>query len=81
MEFKQIMPKSFSFMFKLFSSLVNNTTLNVCDTIIITKRNISGDAVIIKFIFNSTRTFYIGRNNKKVDSIETGPIVIAHLLP
>ena len=28
-----------------------------------------------------TRKFYIRRNNNKVDSIETGRIVIAHLLP
>ena len=27
------------------------------------------------------RKFYIRRNNNKVDSIETGRIVIAHLLP
>ena len=27
------------------------------------------------------RKFYIRRNKNKVDSIETGPIVIAHLLP
>ena len=28
-----------------------------------------------------SRKFYMRRNNNKVDSIETGPIVIAHLLP
>ena len=28
-----------------------------------------------------SRKFYIRRNNNKVDSIETGRIVIAHLLP
>ena len=28
-----------------------------------------------------TRKFYIRRNNNKVDSIEIGRIVIAHLLP
>ena len=28
-----------------------------------------------------TRKFYIRRNNNKVDSIETGPIVIAYLPP
>ena len=27
------------------------------------------------------RKFYIRRNKNKVDSIETGPIIIAHLLP
>ena len=29
----------------------------------------------------TARKFYIRRNNKKVDSIEIGRIVIAHLLP
>ena len=29
----------------------------------------------------ATRKFYIRRNNNKVDSIETGRMVIAHLLP
>ena len=28
-----------------------------------------------------TRKFYSWRNNNKVDSIETGRIIIAHLLP
>ena len=27
------------------------------------------------------KKFYIGRNNNKVDSVETGRIAIAHLLP
>ena len=31
-------------------------------------------------IFISTRKFYIKRNSHKVDSIETGSILIAHLL-
>ena len=31
--------------------------------------------------FAKTRKFYIRRNNRKVDSIERGRIVIAHLLP
>ena len=29
----------------------------------------------------NTRKFFIRRNNKKVDSTETGRIVIAHLIP
>ena len=33
------------------------------------------------FVFISSRQFYIRRNNNKVDSIETGRIVIANLLP
>ena len=31
-------------------------------------------------IFGRAKEFYIKRNNKKVDSTETGRIVIAHLL-
>ena len=31
--------------------------------------------------FIETRKFYVRRKNNKVDSIETGRIVIAHLLP
>ena len=33
-----------------------------------------------KYIFQSSK-FYIRRNNAGVDSVETGRIVIAHLLP
>ena len=32
-------------------------------------------------IYFEARKFYIRRNNNKVDSVETGRIVIAHLLP
>ena len=32
-------------------------------------------------IYAEARKFYIRRNNNKVDSIKTGRIVIAHLLP
>ena len=33
------------------------------------------------FVLVLSRKFYITRNNNKVDSTETGRIVIAHLLP
>ena len=36
---------------------------------------------LLKKSLMETRKLYIKRNNKKVDSIETGRIVIAHLLP
>ena len=39
-----------------------------------------GENLFIKSC-NLSRKFYIRRNNNKVDSIETGPIVTAHLLP
>ena len=44
----------------------------------------SGRLTLIKksiLILVEPRKFYIRRNNNKIDSTETGRIVIAHLLP
>ena len=40
-----------------------------------------GRVAIIFFELGVARKFYVRRDNKKADSIETGCIVIAHLLP
>ena len=37
--------------------------------------------LIFDWRYELSRKLYIRRNNKKVDSVETGHIVIAHLLP
>ena len=45
------------------------------------KSNISSHLSIVGRSLDSSMKFYIWRNNSKVDSIETGRIEIAHLLP
>ena len=45
------------------------------------KSNISSHLSIVGRSLDSSRKLYIRRNNNKVDSIETGRIEIAHLLP
>ena len=49
-----------------------------------TRNDISLSVSKISFInltIITSRKFYIKKNNSKVDSIETGRIIIAHLLP
>ena len=49
-----------------------------------TRNDISFSVSKISFInltIITSRKFYIKKNNSKVDSIETGRIIIAHLLP
>ena len=38
------------------------------------------EVILLRLKLLKSRKFYIRRNNNKVDSIETGRIVIAHLL-